>query len=52
MSMPIILDGQAITINFELQCDAFSGAYVGISIRDNEDSAFSGTRSLIYLTAT
>ena len=39
MSVPIVIDGQAITLNFELQCDAFSGAYVGISIRDNEDSA-------------
>jgi len=39
MSVPITLGSEILKLNFELQCDAFSGAFVGISIRDNEDSA-------------
>jgi hypothetical protein len=31
--------GEQVVLNFELQCDAFTGAFVGISIRDTEDSA-------------
>ena len=39
MSVPVTIGSEILKLNFELQCDAFSGAYVGISIRDNEDSA-------------
>jgi hypothetical protein len=39
MSVPVTIGGEVLKLNFELQCDAFSGAFVGISIRDNEDSA-------------
>ena len=39
MSVPVgIGGGEQIVLNFELQCDAFSGAFVGLSIRDTEDS--------------
>lgn len=35
MSVPIgIGGGEQIVLNFELQCDAFSGAFMGLSIRD------------------
>lgn len=39
MSMPVTIGSEVLKLNFELQCDAFSGAFVGISIRDAEDSA-------------
>lgn len=39
MSVPVTIGGEVIKLNCELQCDAFSGAFVGISIRDEEDSA-------------
>lgn len=39
MSVPVTIGSEILKLNFELQCDAFSGAFVGISIRDNEDSA-------------
>jgi len=32
------LDGEPFSYNFELMVDAFSGAFVGISIRDTEDA--------------
>lgn len=38
MSVPVIINDEVLKLNFELQCDAFSGAFVGISIRDDEDS--------------
>jgi hypothetical protein len=38
MSVPVRIGGELVKLNFELQCDAFSGAFVGISIRDEEDS--------------
>lgn len=39
MSVPVgVGGGDKIVLNFELQCDAFSGAFVGLSIRDTEDS--------------
>src|SRR5690606_22165912 len=38
MSVPVTIGGEVVKLNFELQCDAFSGAFVGISIRDEEDS--------------
>lgn len=39
MSVPVRIGSEVLKLNFELQCDAFSGAFVGISIRDQEDSA-------------
>jgi hypothetical protein len=39
MSVPVTIGSEVLKLNFELQCDAFSGAFVGISIRDEEDSA-------------
>ncbi|HEU4577884.1 MAG TPA: hypothetical protein VFS67_06500 [Polyangiaceae bacterium] len=39
MSVPVTIGSELLKLNFELQCDAFSGAFVGISIRDAEDSA-------------
>jgi hypothetical protein len=38
MSMPVTIGSEVVKLNFELQCDTFSGAFVGISIRDEEDS--------------
>jgi hypothetical protein len=38
MSVPVTIGSEIVKLNFELQCDAFSGAFVGISIRDEEDS--------------
>lgn len=34
----VILDGERFTYNFELNVDAFSGAWVGTSVRDTEDA--------------
>lgn len=39
MSVPVTIGSEVLNLNFELQCDAFSGAFIGISIRDDEDSA-------------
>jgi len=40
MTVPVgIGGGKTIRFNVELQCDAFSGGFVGLSIRDQEDSA-------------
>lgn len=39
MSVPVTIGSETLKLNFELQCDTFSGAFVGISIRDEEDSA-------------
>ena len=38
MTVPITIDITTLHLNFELQCDAASGAFVGLSIRDEEDS--------------
>src|SRR5690606_33297305 len=38
MCVPVTINNEVLKLNFELQCDAFSGAFVGISIRDDEDS--------------
>jgi hypothetical protein len=38
MTVPITIDTTTLHLNFELQCDAFSDAFVGLSIRDEEDS--------------
>lgn len=38
-SVPVILDGQRFGFNVELDVDAYSGGFVGLSIRDEEDSA-------------
>lgn len=39
MQVPIVVDGQRFVFNFELDVDAWSGALVGTSVRDEEDSA-------------
>jgi hypothetical protein len=39
MQVPVVVDGQRFTINFELDVDAHTGAFVGLSVRDEEDSA-------------
>lgn len=38
-SINIVIDGTSMTTNLELMVDAYSGAFVGVSVRDNEDSA-------------
>lgn len=38
-SVPISINGHRFTYNVELDVDAFSDAFVGLSIRDEEDSA-------------
>lgn len=39
MQVPVVVDGQRVTVNFELDVDAHTDAFVGISVRDEEDSA-------------
>jgi hypothetical protein len=39
MQVPIVVDGQRFVFNVELNVDAYAGAFVGTSVRDNEDSA-------------
>lgn len=39
MQVPVVFDGQRFIFNVELDVDAFSGAFVGMSVRDTEDSA-------------
>lgn len=39
MAVPVVVDGQRFVFNLELDVDACSGAFVGVSVRDNEDSA-------------
>jgi hypothetical protein len=36
--IPITLDGQRFVFNLELMVDAYSGGFVGMSVRDEEDS--------------
>lgn len=39
MQVPVVVDGQRFVFNVELDVDAYSGAFVGVSVRDTEDSA-------------
>lgn len=39
MQVPVVIDGQRFVFNLELDVDAHSGAFVGTSVRDEEDSA-------------
>lgn len=39
MQVPVVVDGQRFFFNLELDVDAHSGAFVGVSVRDNEDAA-------------
>jgi hypothetical protein len=39
MTVPVVVDGQRFVFNLELNVDAHSGAFVGASVRDTEDSA-------------
>jgi hypothetical protein len=38
MQVPVVLDGQRFTVNLELDVDAHAGAFVGLSVRDEEDA--------------
>ena len=38
MQVPVVVDGQRFFFNLELDVDAHSGAFVGVSVRDNEDA--------------
>jgi hypothetical protein len=38
MQVPVVIDGQRFVFNVELDVDAYAGAFVGTSVRDNEDS--------------
>lgn len=39
MQVPVVVDGQRFVFNLELDVDAYSGAFVGVSVRDHEDAA-------------
>jgi hypothetical protein len=39
MQVPVVVDGQRFVFNFELDVDAHSGAFVGASVRREEDAA-------------
>lgn len=39
MQVPVVVDGEQFTFNFELNVDAHTDAFVGASVRDEEDSA-------------
>ena len=39
MRVPVVVNGEQFTFNFELNVDAHTGAFVGASVRDEEDSA-------------
>jgi hypothetical protein len=39
MQVPVVVDGQRFVFNVELNVDAYAGAFVGTSVRDNEDCA-------------
>jgi hypothetical protein len=39
MQVPVVVDGAQFVVNVELDVDAYSGAFVGLSVRDVEDSA-------------
>ena len=38
MQVPVVINGERFDFNLELNVDAYSGAWVGASIRDEEDS--------------
>jgi hypothetical protein len=38
MQLPVVIDGHRFTVNLELNVDAHTGAFVGLSVRDEEDS--------------
>ncbi len=38
MQVPVVVDGHRFVFNVELNVDAYAGAFVGTSVRDNEDS--------------
>ena len=38
MQVPVVIDGRRFTFNLELDVDAHTGAFVGISVRDEEDA--------------
>ena len=38
MQVSVVLDGQRFIVNLELDVDAHSGAFVGLSVRDEEDA--------------
>lgn len=39
MQVPVVVDDQRLTFNLELNVDAHSGAFVGVSVRREEDAA-------------
>ena len=39
MQVPVVVDGQSFVFNVELNVDAYSGAFVGATISDTENSA-------------
>jgi hypothetical protein len=39
MQVPVVIDGQRFTVNLELDVDAHTDAFIGLSVRDEEDSA-------------
>lgn len=39
MQVPVVIDGQRFTFNLELDVDAHSGAFAGVSVRREEDAA-------------
>ena len=39
MQVPVVVDGTRFTFNLELDVDAHTGAFVGLSVRDHEDAA-------------
>ncbi len=38
MQVPVVVDGKRFTFNLELDVDAHTGAFVGLSVRDQEDA--------------
>ena len=60
MELPVVIDGKRFPVNFELAVDAHTDAYVGTSVRQEEDAAAvvetiksgvetTGTRPLAFL---
>jgi hypothetical protein len=39
LQLPVVIDGERLVFNVELDVDAHSGGFVGVSVRDAEDSA-------------
>ncbi|MGO9505783.1 MAG: hypothetical protein ACLPXZ_00005 [Mycobacterium sp.] len=38
MQVPVVIDGESFSPNLQLEVDAHTAAWVGLSVRDNEDS--------------